>query len=71
MLEFDPRSCALDARKFLRVGKYFLPALFEEFLTATDLADSGEDAIAYCPGSDYAANIELAEAPEGSSLAAR
>ena len=24
------------------------------------LADSGEDAIAYCPGSDYAANIELA-----------
>ncbi|HEY9447737.1 MAG TPA: proline--tRNA ligase [Burkholderiales bacterium] len=27
------------------------------------LADSGEDAIAYCPQSDYAANIELAEAP--------
>jgi prolyl-tRNA synthetase len=27
------------------------------------LADSGEDAIAYCPDSDYAANIELAEAP--------
>jgi prolyl-tRNA synthetase len=26
------------------------------------LADSGEDAIAYCPESDYAANIELAEA---------
>ena len=26
------------------------------------LADSGEDAIAYCPSSDYAANIELAEA---------
>lgn len=26
------------------------------------LADSGEDAIAYCPNSDYAANIELAEA---------
>ena len=25
------------------------------------LADSGEDAIAYCPESDYAANIELAE----------
>jgi prolyl-tRNA synthetase len=25
------------------------------------LADSGEDAIAYCPGSDYAANVELAE----------
>ncbi len=31
------------------------------------LADSGEDAIAFCPDSDYAANIELAEAvaPEG------
>jgi len=26
------------------------------------LADSGEDAIAYCPSSDYAANVELAEA---------
>jgi prolyl-tRNA synthetase len=26
------------------------------------LADSGEDAIAFCPRSDYAANIELAEA---------
>ena len=26
------------------------------------LADSGEDVIAYCPTSDYAANIELAEA---------
>jgi len=26
------------------------------------LADSGEDAIAWCPNSDYAANVELAEA---------
>ena len=26
------------------------------------LADSGEDAIAYCPDSDYAANLEMAEA---------
>jgi prolyl-tRNA synthetase len=26
------------------------------------IADTGEDAIAYCPGSDYAANVELAEA---------
>ena len=26
------------------------------------IADTGEDAIIYCPGSDYAANIELAEA---------
>src|SRR3954468_16323014 len=32
------------------------------------LADSGEDAIAYCPSSDYAANVELAEAlPPGES----
>lgn len=30
------------------------------------LADSGEDAIAFCPNSDYAANVELAEAvPHG------
>ncbi len=28
------------------------------------LADSGEDAIAFCPASDYAANVELAEAVE-------
>jgi prolyl-tRNA synthetase len=26
------------------------------------LADSGEDALAYCPASDYAANVDLAEA---------
>lgn len=26
------------------------------------LADSGEDALAYCPSSDYAANVELAQA---------
>ena len=26
------------------------------------LADSGEDAVAYCPDSDYAANVQLAEA---------
>ncbi|MFB0936002.1 MAG: proline--tRNA ligase [Propionivibrio sp.] len=36
------------------------------------LADSGEDALAYCPNSDYAANVELAEAlapsaPRGSA----
>ncbi len=37
------------------------------------LADSGEDAIAHCPGSDYAANIELAEAvaPAGGRPAAK
>jgi len=35
------------------------------------LADSGEDALAYCKNSDYAANVELAEAvPEGNSRAA-
>ena len=36
------------------------------------LADSGEDAIAFCPASDYAANIELAEAvaPAGGRPAA-
>jgi len=35
------------------------------------LADSGEDAIAFCPQSDYAANVELAEAlPPGARAAA-
>jgi prolyl-tRNA synthetase len=36
------------------------------------LADSGEDAIAYCPDSDFAANVELAEAvaPENSPVGA-
>jgi prolyl-tRNA synthetase len=36
------------------------------------LADSGEDAIAFCPASDYAANVELAEAlaPAGGRPAA-
>ena len=36
------------------------------------LADSGEDAIAFCPDSDYAANVELAEAiaPGGNEGAA-
>jgi prolyl-tRNA synthetase len=39
------------------------------------IADTGEDAIVYCPSSDYAANIELAEAlslllpPEGEATA--
>ena len=31
------------------------------------LADSGEDGLAYCPNSDYAANVELAEALAPSS----
>jgi prolyl-tRNA synthetase len=30
--------------------------------TNSRIADTGEDAIIYCPDSDYAANIELAEA---------
>ena len=35
------------------------------------LADSGEDALAYCENSDYAANVELAEAlPEANARAA-
>jgi len=34
------------------------------------LADSGEDAIAYCPDSDYAANVELAEAVAPADLRA-
>jgi len=34
------------------------------------LADSGEDLIAYCPDSDYAANVELAEALAPSSTRA-
>src|SRR5450759_2179404 len=36
------------------------------------LADSGEDALAYCPASDYAANVDLAEAvaPSASRAAA-
>lgn len=35
------------------------------------LADSGEDALAYCENSDYAANVELAEAlPEANTRAA-
>ncbi|MFC3531583.1 proline--tRNA ligase [Vogesella facilis] len=36
------------------------------------IADTGEDAIVYCPNSDYAANIELAEAvaPAGERAAA-
>lgn len=36
------------------------------------LADSGEDALAYCDTSDFAANVELAEAlPAGNTRAAR
>ena len=34
------------------------------------LADSGEDGLAYCPTSDYAANVELAEAIPSSMVRA-
>ena len=34
------------------------------------LADSGEDALAFCPDSDYAANVELAEAVAPAALRA-
>ena len=34
------------------------------------LADTGEDAIAFCPSSDYAANVELAEAVAAASRSA-
>jgi prolyl-tRNA synthetase len=34
------------------------------------IADTGEDAIAYCPDSDFAANVELAEALPASQLRA-
>ena len=67
------------ARIFTRLGLSFRPVAADtgpiggiashEFQV---LAESGEDAIAYCPESDYAANVELAEAaPPGPRPAAR
>ena len=57
------------ARIFTRLGLTFRPVAADtgpiggsashEFQV---LAESGEDAIAWCPSSDYAANVELAEA---------
>lgn len=59
---------AAYCRIFTRIGLDFRPVLADtgsiggssshEFHV---LADSGEDAIAICPNSDYAANVELAE----------
>ena len=56
-------------RIFTRLGLKFRPVRADTGQiggSASDefqvLADSGEDAIAYCPDSDYAANVELAEA---------
>jgi prolyl-tRNA synthetase len=57
------------ARIFTRLGlKFRAVAADPGAIGGTDsqefhvLAESGEDAIAYCPQSDYAANVELAEA---------
>lgn len=49
----------LDFRAVLADTGNIGGALSHEFHV---LADSGEDAIAYCPDSDYTANLELAEA---------
>src|SRR5258708_3266016 len=58
-----------DPRIFTRLGlKFRAVAADPGAIGGTDsqefhvLAESGEDAIAYCPQSDYAANVELAEA---------
>src|SRR6266568_1870696 len=65
----SPTSRGANVRIFTRLGLKFRPVRADtgqiggsashEFQV---LADSGEDAIAYCPDSDYAANVELAEA---------
>ncbi len=56
-------------RIFERIGLTFRPVAADTGAIGGDashefqvIADTGEDAIAYCPGSDYAANVELAEA---------
>ena len=60
--------CDCYARIFTRLGlKFRAVAADTGAIGGTGsqvhvLADSGEDAIAYCPESEYAANIELAEA---------
>ena len=57
------------SRIFTRLGLKFRPVAADTGTIGDTgshefhvLADSGEDAIAFCPASDYAANIELAEA---------
>ncbi|MGB8339854.1 MAG: proline--tRNA ligase [Burkholderiales bacterium] len=57
------------SRIFTRLGLKFRPVAADPGAIGGSgshefhvLADSGEDAIAFCPGSDYAANVELAEA---------
>jgi prolyl-tRNA synthetase len=56
-------------RVFTRLGLTFRPVAADTGAIGGSashefhvLADSGEDLIAYCPDSDYAANVELAEA---------
>ena len=60
---------ATYSRIFSRVGLKFRAVAADTGSIGGDgshefhvLADSGEDAIAFCPDSDYAANVELAEA---------
>ena len=50
----------------------WLSRLSAPFVDAQVIAATGEDAIVYCPGSDYAANMEKAEAlaPQGPRAAA-
>ncbi|MGQ5522362.1 proline--tRNA ligase [Chitinimonas sp. PSY-7] len=54
---------------FTRLGLHFRPVAADTGAIGGDgshefhvLADAGEDALAYCPTSDFAANVELAEA---------
>ena len=61
--------CATYSRIFSRLGLKFRAVAADTGSIGGDgshefhvLADSGEDAIAFCPDSDYAANVELAEA---------
>ncbi len=54
------RRIGLDFRAVVADSGNIGGAVSHEFHV---LADSGEDAIAYCPDSDYAANLEMAEAP--------
>ncbi|CAN5636126.1 proline--tRNA ligase [soil metagenome] len=60
---------AAYVRIFERLGLQFRPVAADTGAIGGDrshefqvIADTGEDAIVYCPESDYAANIELAEA---------
>ena len=63
------RMYSAYCRIFQRIGLNFRPVLADSGSIGGStshefhvLADSGEDAIAICPNSDFAANVELAEA---------